>query len=102
MAMFWTVLLILVAIGVVVVSGVAGYDSLLRSKERRANEERSRRILEEQRIERQNRDFLAGHESGLYGDFIPIDPETGAPIEISRPERQKLTAKDFQKRFRSH
>lgn len=99
--MFWTVVLVLVGLVVVGFLVLVAWASLDEAQRRHASDERNGRILEEQRIDRQHRDYLAGHNAGIYGDFAPIDLETGEPIQVTHRERPKLTAKDFKQRFRS-
>lgn len=98
--MFWTVVVGVVAVLVIAIWILSVWATLDEKRRKAAADARNQRILEEHRIDRQNRDFIAGHTAGLYGDYTPVDPETGQPLEVTRSARPRLSSEDFKNQFK--
>lgn len=98
--MFWTVVVGVVAVLVIVIWILSVWATLDEKRRKAAADARNQRILEANRIDRQNRDFIAGHTAGLYGDYIPVDLETGQPLEVTRRDRPRLSSDDFKHQFK--
>ncbi|SDD38520.1 hypothetical protein [Rhodococcus tukisamuensis] len=97
---FWTVVLVLIGLVAALVIYVRVFDEWDKRRKARRIRDRNERLLAEQKADRENRAFLAGHGSGIYGDFVPIDPETGDPMKVTRPDRTRLTSDKFKSQHR--
>jgi len=98
--LFWIVALVFGGLVVGFLIFAFGYEKWATSKMIRERRARNERLLADQKAERENRAFSSGHDSGVYGDYIPVDPETGEPIRVTRPDRIKLTTDQFKREHR--
>ena len=97
MHLFWIVALVFGGLVVGFLIFAFGYEKWATSKMIRERRARNERLLAQQKAERENRAFSSGYDSGVYGDYIPVDPETGEPIRVTRPDRIKLTTDQFKR-----
>ncbi|EEN88997.1 hypothetical protein BS618_29340 [Rhodococcus erythropolis] len=100
MHLFWIVALVFGGLVVGFLIFAFSYEKWTTSKMIRERRARNERLLAHHKAERENRAFSSGHDSGVYGDYIPVDPDTGEPIRVTRPDRIKLTTDQFKQEHR--
>lgn len=66
----------------------------------RAKVEATRMRVKANQVDKEHRAYLEGSDYGVYGNYAPIDPDTGLAKDLGKPDQRSRSAKAFRANFK--
>lgn len=66
----------------------------------RTKVEATRMRVQANQVDREHRAYLEGSDYGVYGNYAPIDPDTGLAKDLGKPDQRNRSVKAFRANFK--